>query len=372
MFVDGGVLCQLRMKGRGHDVFALDQRWFSRVFCKNLYARPGALNHRPPNKHHFERLFLERGGGAHHVARDLPAVGIPHHGHIHQLQRILPGMLHVFRQQNRRRARAKDGSSALRKFHNLFGQPLFLQKFQLGGAFAPGQNQPVATFQVAGRAHLGRLRAELLEHRGMRLKISLHRQNSDLHLARPVINGLEPLRGQGVHQPRVDSRSFSSSCRTSSPRMASPSSSCASSTAFGSSKCVVAFTTALARASGSLDLKIPDPTKTASAPSRLTSAASAGVAIPPAEKFGTGSLPVFAICRISSKGAPNSFASCINSSSRMVVSFFIWLTIARMCRTASTTLPEPASPFVRIIAAPSAMRRSASPRLRAPQTNGTR
>src|SRR5438046_1081803 len=53
-------------------------------------------------------------------------------------------------------------------------------------------------------------------------------------------------------------------------------------------------------------------------------------------------------------------------------SFFIWLMIARMCRTASTTFPDPASPFVRIIAAPSAMRRSASPRLRAPQTNGTR
>ena len=36
--------------------------------------------------------------------------------------------------------------------------------------------------------------------------------------------------------------------------------------------------------------------------------------------------------------------------------------IARMWRTASTTLPVPASPLVRIIAAPSAMRRSASPR----------
>src|SRR6266566_4091107 len=54
--------------------------------------------------------------------------------------------------------------------------------------------------------------------------------------------------GRGGHQPRVASRSFSSICRTSSPRMASPNSSCASSTAFGSSKCVVAFTTALARA----------------------------------------------------------------------------------------------------------------------------
>jgi len=45
----------------------------------------------------------------------------------------------------------------------------------------------------------------------------------------------------------------------------------------------------------SLDLKIPETTKTASAPSARTRAASAGVAIPPAEKFGTGSFPVLAI-----------------------------------------------------------------------------
>ena len=42
-----------------------------------------------------------------------------------------------------------------------------------------------------------------------------------------------------------------------------------------------------------------------------------------------------------------------------------------MCRVASTTLPVPASPLDRIIAAPSAIRRSASPRLVAPHTNGT-
>ena len=45
--------------------------------------------------------------------------------------------------------------------------------------------------------------------------------------------------------------------------------------------------------------------------------------------------------------------------------------MVRMCRTASTTLPVPASPLVRIMAAPSVMRRSASPRLVAPQTKGT-
>ena len=43
-----------------------------------------------------------------------------------------------------------------------------------------------------------------------------------------------------------------------------------------------------------------------------------------------------------------------------------------MWRTASTMLPVPASPLVRIMAAPSPIRRSASPRSRQPHTNGTR
>src|SRR5208337_1183224 len=113
---------------------------------------------------------------------------------------------------------------------------------------------------------------------------------------------------QTCYQPRVERRSFSSSCRTSMPGMASPSSSLASRTALASSKCVLALTMALARASGSLLLKMPEPTKMASAPSLRTSAASAGVAMPPAEKLGTGSLPDLAISRMRSSGAPSSLA----------------------------------------------------------------
>ena len=49
----------------------------------------------------------------------------------------------------------------------------------------------------------------------------------------------------------------------------------------------------------------------------------------------------------------------------------ISLRIIRRWRTASTMSPVPASPLERIIAAPSPIRRSASPRFVAPQTNGT-
>ena len=47
-------------------------------------------------------------------------------------------------------------------------------------------------------------------------------------------------------------------------------------------------------------MKMPEPTKMASAPSCIMRAASAGVAMPPAEKLGTGSLPVWATMRMSS------------------------------------------------------------------------
>ena len=116
---------------------------------------------------------------------------------------------------------------------------------------------------------------------------------------------------------------------------------------------------------------MPEPTKTPSTPSCIISAASAGVASPPAAKFTTGSLPAFATWRTSSSGAPRSRAIDTSSSSRAPWSFAIWELMVRRWRTASTTLPVPASPFVRIIAAPSAIRRRASPRSRAPQTNGT-
>ena len=139
----------------------------------------------------------------------------------------------------------------------------------------------------------------------------------------------------------------------------------------GLSKWVVAWTMACAVRAGSSDLKMPEPTKTPSAPSCIASAASAGVAMPPATKLTTGSLPFSATCLTSSYGACSSFAATNSSSSRIAWSARMPAWRARMWRTASTMLPVPASPLVRIIAAPSLMRRSASPRSRQPQTKGT-
>ena len=116
---------------------------------------------------------------------------------------------------------------------------------------------------------------------------------------------------------------------------------------------------------------MPEPTKTPSAPSCIIIAASAGVAIPPAVNRVTGSLPARATSTTRSCGARSSFAATYNSSSDNDVRRRISPPIARMCVVAFETSPVPASPLERIIAAPSLMRRSASPRLVAPHTNGT-
>ena len=98
------------------------------------------------------------------------------------------------------------------------------------------------------------------------------------------------------------------------PTIASPRPRDASAITAGSSKNVVAFTIAAARAAGFPALKMPEPTNTPSAPSCIISAASAGVATPPAVNSTTGSLPVAATSATSSYGACSSLAATYSSS----------------------------------------------------------
>ena len=117
---------------------------------------------------------------------------------------------------------------------------------------------------------------------------------------------------------------------------------------------------------------MPEPTNTPSAPSCIISDASAGVAMPPAQNSTTGSLPcardladeVERRLELLGRGRELGVVERRRGAGSRRV-------ILRMWRTASTMSPVPASPLERIIAAPSPMRRSASPRLVAPHTNGT-
>src|SRR6185295_15676275 len=98
-------------------------------------------------------------------------------------------------------------------------------------------------------------------------------------------------RSLGHYQPRVSSSSLGSSDCVEMPTIGSPRPAETRARISGSRKCVVASTIAFARRSGSPDLKMPEPTNTPSAPSCMQSAASAGVAMPPAVKVTTGRRP---------------------------------------------------------------------------------
>src|SRR4051794_14198249 len=231
---------------------------------------------------------------------------------------------------------------------------------------ATGQDQSIETLEIGRQPNLDGLHADRAERRNVLRKVTLDCEDADPR-GRPPRRAL----ARRAHQPRTASRSPSGICSIAIPRIGAPRPFETSARILGSSKWVVAWTIALAMRAGSSLLKIPEPTNTPSAPSCITSAASAGVEMPPATKLTTGSLPSAATCFTSSYGAWSSLAATNSSSSRMPWSRRSSDSTARSCITAETTLPVPASPFVRIIAAPSLIRRRASPRFRQPHTKGT-
>src|SRR2546425_2240703 len=292
-------------------------------------------------------------------AVDLPAVGVPPNADVHQLQWLLvrPAVLDLAGHQDHAGAGAH---------HRHPGRGALLDRLLQRGlhqvrhrrAFTPRQDQGVDRVQVSRETDRHPFDFAGAQRRQVFAKIALQRQDADAT-------------ARCAHQPLPASSSSWGIAPISNPRMALPRLLEASARMSGRSKYVVAATMALARADGFSALKMPEPTKIPSQPSCIMSAASAGVAIPPAAKLTTGRRPSRAVSSRRSAGAPIRLASITNSSGPAPCSLRIALVTARICRTASTTLPVPASPLVRIIAAPSAIRRKASPRSRQPQTKGT-
>src|SRR5690349_14845026 len=211
------------------------------------------------------------------------------------------------------------------------------------------------------------------EREGHRPRVELLAEPAELSgvLAPGERLGADVCGGCHHHHPLWASRCGCGISSTLIPTMASPRPRETLAMTSGSSWKVVALTIASARWAGLPDLKMPEPTKTPSAPSCIIIAASAGVAMPPAVKSTTGSLPASATSRTSSYGAASSFAATYSSSGLIELRRRISERVLRMWVVALETSPVPASPLERIIAAPSLRRRSASARLVAPQTNGT-
>ena len=212
---------------------------------------------------------------------------------------------------------------------------------------------PAELFPARARTRLG---AGALEGRAVRREIALQRQHADL-----------------LHyQPRVCISSDSGSLAMSRPGMASPSARLASSSFSGSLIVLGRLHDGLGarRRIGRFEDARSDEHRFGAELHHQRRIGRSGDAA--RREIRHRQLAVLAPPIPPVRAAPrSSLASCTSSSLPSTVSCFISLTMVRMWRTASTMLPEPASPLVRIMAAPSAMRRSASPRLRAPQTNGT-
>src|SRR6266508_3668601 len=288
-------------------------------------------------------------------------VGLPSglaHPHVEHADQVLGRPFDLAGEQDHAGAGAEHGQAGPGPLAERLEQPVAGGELADHGGLAAGEHQPVDPVEVGEAADLDDVGADRGQRPQVLADVALVGQDTDD-------------RGDGHHayQPRSASRSPSG--MAAMPTIGSPSPRDTLATISGSSWKVVASTIALARLAGSPDLKMPDPTNTPSAPSCIIIAASAGVAMPPAVNSTTGSFPARATSATISYGARSSLAATYSSASSSALSLRSSTRMARMCRVASTTLPVPASPFDRIIAAPSAMRRSASPRLVAPHTNGT-
>ena len=198
----------------------------------------------------------------------------------------------------------KIGAPDAREVEDRLAQTPALDELAHGGALAAGQDQPADSIQVGRLAHANALDADGVEGVEMLTEGPLQGQDTDLHgqvnatscrdgrcdanLARQAVRGSARCR----YQPRTARRSCSGISSRAMPRIGAPRPFETSAIFFASSKNVVAWTMALAIRAGSSLLKMPEPTKTPSAPSCMTRAASDGVEMPPATKLTTGSLPL--------------------------------------------------------------------------------
>src|SRR3990170_3639298 len=250
------------------------------------HAGSDSLDDRRANKHRVNGLIPQ---DRHLQVRlegvELAPEGVPPDIDIEQGEDGFVAIGDVARQQDHPGAGPEDRRAGTSEFQDRLTQAPPVDEAALGGGFPAGQDQPAEILELGRQAHLDALDADGLEDRHVLGERPLDGEDPDLHRSHPAVAGA------AAYQPREASRSDSASCSIAMPRIGAPRPLLTSARIFGSSKCVVAWTMAFAMRAGSSLLKTPDPTNTPSAPSCMTRAASAGVEMPPATKFTTGSLP---------------------------------------------------------------------------------
>src|SRR5688572_23161987 len=252
------------MKGRYQPIPLLHQHRITIVTCKHFDRGSHAPDNGRANKHGFQfpgrraLVKLRVGVNLDHATIDLPAICVALDSDIHHAKALLCRARNFISHQDGARACAEHGLTAA-EFGERREEARFIrEELEHGGAFTSGNHQAIEPFELLPVTHVDGFGAGALDGRAMRRKITLQREHPDL-----------------LHyQPRVCMSSPSGTLEISSPGIASPSDRLASRSFSGLSKFLAALTIACARAEGSDDLKIPDPTNTASAPSCITSAAS--------------------------------------------------------------------------------------------------
>ena len=269
--VHGRVRVELRMEGRREEVpladrdgDAVDRR--ERLDVRPLCADGGRADERERNRH------AAREGGVRVEAAELASVGVPFDHDVQEPEVDERIVLDLPREQDQSRARAERRQPRGDLRAQGFEEAEVAQELALDGRLAAREDESVERrIEVTPFADLERRRAEFGEAPFMLDERALEGEDADSHLPRSAMR--------------------SSISPSLMPTIASPRSSETSATTFGSLKFVTALTIAAARLAGLPLLKMPEPTKTPSAPSCIISAASAGVATPPAAKLTTGSLP---------------------------------------------------------------------------------
>ena len=169
---------QLGVKGRSHVPALLHQNRIVAVPGQYVRLRPDLANDRRSNEDGLQIVAPAFRMDFSDVTVQLPTISVAFHGHVHQAERSLQGILHMARQQDRAGARTEDGL-LLAEGGQRFPQIFQIQQFQHGRAFAAGDDQGVDRIQLAGGANRHSVCANALQGILVGFKIALERQHAN-------------------------------------------------------------------------------------------------------------------------------------------------------------------------------------------------
>ena len=181
MLMNGGVGREFGMESGGEDLAFFHESGLAIEFGEDCDVRGDFFDDWSANEDHFERIFLERAGTEEDVAGELAAVTIAENRHVQEFEGILRGIFHARSKEDSAGTSAEDGAAFSGIFADCVIETFFLEELNLRGAFAARENKTTAAVEVSDGTDLNGFYAELLEHGGVRLEITLYRENADFH-----------------------------------------------------------------------------------------------------------------------------------------------------------------------------------------------